>query len=89
MNDQEEEKKEQEMVILQRAVKKLLFGSPEEKDIAAKDIKNLAAEALSRRKLMAELGVIPPLVAMAGSEATARQRLAVQALTELANGTYT
>ncbi|KAK1368782.1 U-box domain-containing protein 7 [Heracleum sosnowskyi] len=89
MNDQEEEEKEQEMVVLQTAVKNLHFGSCEEIEMAARDIKKLAAEGLSRRKFMAELGVIPPLVAMAGSEVVARQRLAVQALIELANGTYT
>lgn len=89
INDQEEEKKEQDMVILQKAVKKLHFGSCEETETAAKDIKKLAAEGLNRRKFMAELGVIPSLVAMAGSEVVARQRLAVEALIELANGTYT
>ncbi|KAK6133511.1 hypothetical protein DH2020_032725 [Rehmannia glutinosa] len=38
---------------------------------------------------MAELGVIPPLVAMVGSEVVARQRLAVRALIVLANGSFT
>ncbi|KAK1375413.1 U-box domain-containing protein 7 [Heracleum sosnowskyi] len=85
----QEGQKEEEMVVLQRSVKKLHFGSCEEKDVAAKDIKRLASESLVWRKLMAELGVVPPLVAMVGSEVVARRRLAVEALIELANGTYT
>lgn len=77
------------IVVLQRAVKRLHFGSWEEKEAAAKEIKGLAGEDVNRRKLMAELGVIPPLVAMLGSDVVARRRLAVQALLELANGTCT
>ncbi|KAJ9563143.1 hypothetical protein OSB04_008303 [Centaurea solstitialis] len=76
--------------ILQRSVKKLHFGSREEKAAAATEIKRLAGDDLRRRKLMADLGVIPPLVAMVGSEyAPDHRRLAVQALLELANGTCT
>lgn len=85
----QEEQKEEEMAVLQRSVKRLHFGSCEEKEVAAKDIKRFAAESLNLRKFMSELGVIPPLVAMVGSEMVARRRLAVQALIELANGTYT
>lgn len=79
-------------MILQKSVKKLHFGSWDEKEVAVKEIKNLAKEDLKRRKLMADLGVIPPLVAIvAGSDQAVlrRQRLAVQALTELANGSFT
>ncbi|KAL2458509.1 ARM repeat superfamily protein [Abeliophyllum distichum] len=76
-------------VTLQRSVKRLHFGSWEEKEVAVEDIKRLAKEDLKRRKTMAELGVIPPLVAMVGSEVVARQRLAVQTLIELANGSFT
>lgn len=76
--------------ILQRSVKRLHFGSWEEKAAAAREIKRLAGDDLRRRKLMADLGVIPPLVAMVGSEYAAdHRRLAVQALFELANGTCT
>ncbi|XP_076906452.1 U-box domain-containing protein 45-like [Bidens hawaiensis] len=76
--------------ILQRSVKRLHFGSKEEKAAAAEEIKRLAGDDLSRRKLMAELGVIPPLVAMVGLEySTSHRRVAVQALVELANGTCT
>ncbi|KAJ0438793.1 putative armadillo-like helical protein [Helianthus annuus] len=80
-----------ESSILQRSVKRLHFGTREEKAAAAREIKRLAGgEDLSRRKLMAELGVIPPLVAMVGSEYTiSHRRVAVQALFELANGTCT
>ncbi|CAI9783737.1 unnamed protein product [Fraxinus pennsylvanica] len=77
------------VVILQRSVKRLHFGSWEEKELAAEDIRKLAKEDLKRRKTMAELGVIPPLVAMVGSQVVARQRLAVQTLIELANGSFT
>ncbi|KAJ0461136.1 putative armadillo-like helical protein [Helianthus annuus] len=80
-----------ESSILQRSVKRLHFGTREEKAAAAREIKRLAGgEDLSRRKLMAELGVIPPLVAMVSSEYTiSHRRVAVQALFELANGTCT
>lgn len=76
--------------ILQKSVKRLHFGNLEEKAAAAKVIKRLAGDDLKQRKLMADLGVIPPLVAMLGSEyTTTHRRLAVQALLELANGTCT
>ncbi|KAD4982450.1 hypothetical protein R6Q59_002059 [Mikania micrantha] len=79
-----------ESVILQRSVKWLLFGSRDEKAVAAGEIKRLAGDDLNRRKLMAELGVIQPLVAMVGSEYNvSHRRLAVQALLELANSTCT
>ncbi|KAG8365528.1 hypothetical protein BUALT_Bualt18G0114400 [Buddleja alternifolia] len=77
------------VVALQRSVKRLHFGSWEEKEAAATEIKKLAAEDLKRRRTMAELGVIPPLVDMVGSKVVARQRLAVGALIELANGSFT
>ncbi|PWA92843.1 ARM repeat superfamily protein [Artemisia annua] len=76
--------------IMQKSVKRLHFGSKEEKAIAAIEIKRLARDDLKRRKLMADLGVIQPLVAMVGSEHIApHRRLAIQALLELANGTCT
>ncbi|KAL3851379.1 hypothetical protein ACJIZ3_013261 [Penstemon smallii] len=77
------------VVDLQKSVKRLHFGNWEEKEAAAMEIKKLAEENLKRRKTMAELGVIPPLVDMVGSKTVARQRLAVGALIELANGTFT
>ncbi|GJY70735.1 U-box domain-containing protein 7-like protein [Tanacetum coccineum] len=76
--------------IMQKSVKRLHFGSKEEKAIAAIEIKRLARDDLKRRKLMADLGVIQPLVAMIGSDyIAAHRRLAIQALLELANGTCT
>ncbi|KAI7737668.1 hypothetical protein M8C21_027837 [Ambrosia artemisiifolia] len=79
-----------ESLILQRSVKRIHFGTKDEKAAAAREIKRLARDDLIRRKLMAELGVIPPLVAMVGSDyIISHRRVAVQALVELANGTCT
>lgn len=75
-------------VVLQRSVKRLHFGSWEEKEMAALEIEKLAREDAKMRNLMAELGVIPALVGMVASEVAGRQRVAVNALIELANGTY-
>lgn len=87
--DQENLKQEEDdwVVVLQRSVKRLHFGSWQEKEVAVREIKRLAGEDLKRRKMMAELGVIPPLVEMVGSEVVDRRRLAIQALIQLANGT--
>ncbi|KAJ7947076.1 U-box domain-containing protein [Quillaja saponaria] len=80
---------EDEAVILQRSVKKLHFGSWEEKELAAQEIQRLAKEDIKVRKFMTELGIVPVLVSMAASEVTGRRRAAVKALIELANGAYT
>lgn len=85
----EKEIDQDDWMVLQRSVKGLHFGRWEEKELAAKEIKKLAKEDMKRRKSMAELGVIQPLVAMVESEVVKRQRLAVQALIELANGSFT
>ncbi|PON41346.1 Coatomer beta subunit [Parasponia andersonii] len=74
---------------LQRAVKRLHFGSWEEKEMAAKEIERLAKEEVKLRKFVAELGVVPVLVTMAASDVVPRRRAAVAALIQLANGTYT
>lgn len=74
---------------LRKSVKRLHFGSWEEKEAAADEIRMLAVQDLKRRRSMAELGVIPPLVVMVGSEVAVRCRLAVRALIELANGSFT
>uniref|UniRef100_A0A6N2KKI1 Armadillo repeat-containing domain-containing protein n=1 Tax=Salix viminalis TaxID=40686 RepID=A0A6N2KKI1_SALVM len=76
-------------VVLQRSVKRLHFGGLEEKEMAAVEIGRLAREDVKMRKLMAELGVIPALVGMAASEVAGRRRVAIKALIELADGTYT
>ncbi|RAL50341.1 hypothetical protein DM860_008015 [Cuscuta australis] len=77
---------------LRSSVKKLHFGKWEEKEEAAAEIKRLLAagdDPGRRRRFMAELGVIPPLVDMAGCELVARRRLAVQALIHLAHASPT
>lgn len=84
-----EKESEDESAVLQRSVKKLHFGSWLEKEMAVKEIERLAREDGKTRKFLAQLGVIPVLVAMAASEVAAQRRLAVTALIELANGTYT
>ncbi|KAF5943887.1 hypothetical protein HYC85_017964 [Camellia sinensis] len=85
---EEGDEEEDGLVVLQRSVKRLHFGRWEEKEVAAKEIRRLAKEDLKMKKSLAELGVVPPLVAMVGEEVGGRRRLAVQALIELANGTY-
>ncbi|XWS18494.1 hypothetical protein CRYUN_Cryun32bG0048500 [Craigia yunnanensis] len=92
--DKEEEimEKESELdgsVVLQKSVKRLHFGSWEEKEMAAKTIEKLAKEDIKARKLMAELGVIHMLVSMVASKVVGRRRAAIKALIELANGTFT
>ncbi|CAI9087300.1 OLC1v1021337C1 [Oldenlandia corymbosa var. corymbosa] len=77
---------QEDWMILQKSVKGLLFGNWEDKELAAKEIRRIAKKDLKRKKSMAQLGVIQPLVDMVGSDKLARQRLAVQALIELANG---
>ncbi|XP_050367834.1 U-box domain-containing protein 7 [Argentina anserina] len=74
---------------LQRAVKKLHFGSWEEKELAAEEIGTLAKDDVKLRKLVGGLGVIPVLVSMVSSEVVDHRRVAVFALVQLANGTYT
>ncbi|WCJ27181.1 ARM repeat superfamily protein [Euphorbia peplus] len=74
---------------LQRSVKKLHFGSWEEKEMAAMEIARLAKQDDKSRKFMAELGVIPVLVGMVESDMDDHRRVAVKALIELANGNYT
>ncbi|GLU22875.1 hypothetical protein SLE2022_389160 [Rubroshorea leprosula] len=80
---------EDDSVVLQKSVKRLHFGSWEEKEKAAKEIERLAREDVKSRKLMAELGVIQMLVSMAASDVSGRQQAALKALIELANGTFT
>lgn len=80
---------EDDTVGLQRAVKRLHFGSWEEKEMAAKEIQRLAKQDVKVKKLVAELGVIPVLVNMAASDVIDRRRLAIMTLIQLAIGTYT
>ncbi|KAK2642408.1 hypothetical protein Ddye_024171 [Dipteronia dyeriana] len=76
-------------VVLQKSVKRLHFGSWEEKEMAAMEIQRLAKQDVKIKKLMAELGVIHMLVSMMATGVVGRRRTAVKALIELANGTYT
>ncbi|XVF87346.1 hypothetical protein PTKIN_Ptkin18bG0112900 [Pterospermum kingtungense] len=85
----EEESKLHGSVVLQKSVKKLHFGSWEEKEMAAEEIEKLAKEDVKARKLMAELGVIHMLVSMVDTAVVSRRRAAIKALIELANGTFT
>ncbi|KAB2081902.1 U-box domain-containing 7 -like protein [Gossypium arboreum] len=86
------EKTESELdgsMALQKSVKRLHFGSWEEKEMAAKAIEKLAQEDVKVRKLMAELGVIHMLVSMVDTEVVGRRLAAIKALIELADGTFT
>ena len=76
------------MILLKSTVKKLHFGRWEEKEVAAKGIERLAKEDAKVIKLISELGVVPVLVSMVGSEVATRRRAGVKALIQLANGTY-
>ncbi|KAF8109786.1 hypothetical protein N665_0091s0015 [Sinapis alba] len=80
---------ENEEVILQRTVKKLHFGTFEEKEKAAIEIEKLSREDKNIRKLMAELGVLQVLVSMVASDISGHQRSAVMALIQLSHGTHT
>lgn len=84
-----EKSEDDSAVVLQRSVKKLHFGRWEEKEKAAMEIERLAREDGKTRKLMAELEVIPVLVAMVASDVPSRRLVGVTALIELARGTYT
>lgn len=97
-NDKDEEdhqlvmEKESELdgsVVLQKSVKRLHFGSWEDKEMAAIAIEKLAKEDVKARKLMAELGVIHMLVSMVPTEVVGRHGAAIKALIQLANGTST
>lgn len=89
MEEKQSSDKEEAMILLQSCVKKLHFGSWEEKEVAAKEIEMLAKEEdVKVRKLTAELGVVPVLVSMAASEVASQRRVGLKALIQLANDTY-
>lgn len=90
VDDDEEEKKDTDKsMVFQKSVKRLHFGTWEEKEMAAEQIQRLARDDVSAKKLIAELGVIPVLVSMVAADESGRRRAAIKALLELANGTYT
>ncbi|KAM7255306.1 hypothetical protein ACFE04_020547 [Oxalis oulophora] len=77
---------------LQKSVKKLHFGSLEEKELAANEIERLAKEDGNSIKFMVELGVVHMLVSMMtfdDDEDISRQQSALRALIQLDNGSYT
>ncbi|KHN08445.1 U-box domain-containing protein 7 [Glycine soja] len=65
--EKHKEEEEESVIMLQRTVKMLHFGSWEEKEVAAKEIEKLAKEDVKVRKLITELGVVPVLVSMVAS----------------------
>ncbi|XP_028764705.1 U-box domain-containing protein 7-like [Neltuma alba] len=79
---------EQSVISLKSCVKKLHFGSWEEKEMTAKEIERLAKEDVRVRKLITELGVVPELVSMVASEVAGRQLAGLKALVQLAHGSY-
>ncbi|XP_074569142.1 uncharacterized protein LOC141825658 [Curcuma longa] len=75
---------------MQAAVKQLHFGEGEEMKLSAvAEIKKVAAGDAQRKRRMAALGVIPPMVAMVVElKDEHRRRLVVETLEELAHGTF-
>ena len=75
---------------MRAAVRRLSFGAPEEKREAAGEVAALARSDERMKRLLPELGVVPPLVAMlADARGGAAARLAAAgALLELARGTH-
>ena len=69
-------------------VKKLHFGSWEEKEMAAKMIEKMSKEDVEVKNLMVDLRVVPALVLMVASDAVGRPEVAVKALLELAKGSF-
>ncbi|KAJ6832729.1 uncharacterized protein M6B38_125040 [Iris pallida] len=74
---------------MKRSVKEINFGGHDEKAAAAAEIKRLAKADGRTKRLLAELGIVPPLVAMMVEHKELRcRRLAVDALVELASGSF-
>jgi hypothetical protein len=77
---------------IQRSAKHLNFGSYEEKEMAAREIKRLAIDDGCAKRTMAELGIVQSLIGMLtdnkdGDDFTGRIA-AIEALIELAKGTF-
>lgn len=82
-----------DMMAIQRSAKRLNFGSYEEKEMAAKEIKRLAmADDGCVKRTMAELGIVQSLVSMLmdsrDGDGLSGRVSAVEALIELAKGTF-
>ncbi|GJN15282.1 hypothetical protein PR202_gb02179 [Eleusine coracana subsp. coracana] len=72
---------------MRAAVKRLSFGKAEERRHAATEVARLARSDERTKRLLPELGVVPPLVSMLADDAGARMA-AAEALLELARGTH-
>lgn len=79
-----------EVAAMQKAVKQLHFGEREEIKVAAvAEIKKLAAGDPGRKRLLATLGVIPPLVSMLVElQDDQHRQLVVETLIVLAHGSF-
>lgn len=79
-----------EVAAMQKAVKQLHFGEREEIKVAAvAEIKKLAAGDPGRKRLLAALGVIPPLVSMLVElQDDQHRQLVVETLIVLAHGSF-
>lgn len=91
----QEQNREIDMISIQRSAKQLNFGSYEEKEKAAKEIKRLAMadEGGCVKRIMAELGIVQSLVRMLTDghdhgDGLSGRIAAVDALIELAKGTF-
>jgi hypothetical protein len=73
-----------EAAAMRAAVRRLSFGAAEEQREAAAEVAALARSDERRKRLLPELGVVPPLVAMLAGARLA----AAAALLELARGTH-
>ena len=75
---------------MRAAVRRLSFGAPEEKREAAGEVAALARSDERMKRLLPELGVVPPLVAMLADArgGTGARLAAAGALLELARGTH-
>jgi hypothetical protein len=81
-----------DMMSIQRVAKKLNFGSYEEKEMAAKEIKRLAIDDGCVKRTMAELGIMQSLIGMLTNnldgDGLSGSISAIEALIELARGTF-
>ncbi|CAL5096352.1 unnamed protein product [Urochloa decumbens] len=73
---------------MRAAVRRLSFGAAEEKREAAGEVAALARSDERRKRLLPELGVVPPLVAMLADARGGARLAAAGALMELARGTH-
>ncbi|KAJ4804248.1 ARM repeat superfamily protein [Rhynchospora pubera] len=91
-NEIEKEMATIDMTLIQKSAKQLNFGSYEEKETAAKEIKRLAMADGCVKRLLAELGIVRSLVSMLtdgkDGDGLPGRISAAEALIELAKGTF-